>query len=85
MSPDIACFNPRPPLKVGATWIIRTWESMTTSFNPRPPLKVGATKPPVATCLDIACFNPRPPLKVGATEKEECLPNPYKVSILAHL
>ena len=37
-------FNPRPPLRVGATssWCSRL--PPTTRFNPRPPLRVGATR-----------------------------------------
>ena len=37
------CFNPRPPLRAGATHHLRRFPCCSHSFNPRPPLRAGAT------------------------------------------
>ena len=44
-TPSSQCFNPRPPRKVGATWMPRCCRGVVPRFNPRPPRKVGATMP----------------------------------------
>jgi len=45
---EASCFNPHPPLAVGATLWMDEITIGTTGFNPHPPLAVGATG--VALC-----------------------------------
>ena len=86
----ICGFNPRPPRKVGATWL-------RTPFRPLDPVSILAhpERWALRTCLlrsvlsTTNCrFNPRPPRKVGATV--DARPTPVnivpsiEVSILAH-
>ena len=40
---SLVCFNPRPPLEVGATGVRPSRWLHHLRFNPRPPLEVGAT------------------------------------------
>ena len=67
MDRTIPCFNPRPPLEVGATAVETFYDSKHPRFNPRPPLEVGATGEREPPARDQDSFNPRPPLEVGAT------------------
>ncbi|MEN9356067.1 MAG: hypothetical protein RL695_238 [Pseudomonadota bacterium] len=61
------CFNPRPPLLAGATWVRMPSIYCSASFNPRPPLLAGATASATFALASSARFNPRPPLLAGAT------------------
>ena len=63
----VACFNPHPAIKQGATTRRRRCRSATACFNPHPAIKQGATFSSV-TCYNCAHgFNPHPAIKQGAT------------------
>ena len=78
-------FNPRPPLRVGATPPARRRPAPAYRFNPRPPLRVGATPLQPGQRTSYPMFQSSPTAEGGRDRKLCGFGCGFcSVSILAH-